>query len=71
MRCCALYGPAAKDFLRVIGLLDAKVHEFTKCNPRAYQREIQAQADTVVLEYEEALQWQRAAKEQRAATDRH
>jgi hypothetical protein len=32
-------GPAAKDFIEVIYLLDAKVQEFTKCNPRAYQME--------------------------------
>jgi ABC-type Zn2+ transport system substrate-binding protein/surface adhesin len=45
--------------------------EFTKCNPRAYQIEIQALAKTVLLEYEEALQQQRAAEEQQAAADRH
>jgi hypothetical protein len=64
-------GPAAQEFLEVVNLLDAKVQEFTKCNPIAYQMEIRAQAGTVVFEYEEAVQWQRAAKEQQAAADRH
>jgi hypothetical protein len=64
-------GPAAKDFLEVIYLLDAKAQEFTKCNPRAYQMEIREQTDTVVLEYEEALQWQRAPEKQQTAAHIH
>ena len=59
-------GPAAKDFQ-----LDAKVREFAKCNPRAYQTEIRVLSETVVLEYEKALQRQRAAEELQVAADRH
>jgi hypothetical protein len=64
-------GPAAKDFFEVIHQLDAKVREFAKCNPRAYQTEIRVHSETAVLEYEKALQRQRAAEELQAAADRH
>jgi hypothetical protein len=70
-RAIRITGEAAKGSLEVIDLFDAKVQEFTEYNWGADQDKIHHQAVTVVLEFEEALQQQRAAEEQQTAADEY